>query len=68
MQTLTMAPTENPSEKTQPLYPEASKAPILLHVTAPATLPSGYTFEANINGDPDRTFTVEVVSQKHVAS
>jgi hypothetical protein len=35
--------------------------PILVHVTAPATLPAGYTFEAEINGDPDKVFTCEVV-------
>lgn len=35
--------------------------PLLVHVTAPATLPAGYTFEAEINGDPAKLFTCEVV-------
>ena len=45
-----------------PLYPDATPLPILVHVTAPASLPAGYTFEAELNGDKTRTFTVEVVS------
>ena len=36
--------------------------PMMVHVTAPATLPAGYTFEAEINGDPTKLFTCEVVS------
>ena len=35
--------------------------PMMVHVTAPATLPAGYTFEAEINGDPTKLFTCEVV-------
>jgi hypothetical protein len=35
--------------------------PLMVHVTAPATLPAGYTFEAEINGDPAKLFTCEVV-------
>jgi hypothetical protein len=35
--------------------------PLMVHVTAPATLPAGYTFEAEINGDPNKLFTCEVV-------
>ena len=35
--------------------------PMMVHVTAPATLPAGYTFEAEINGDPKKLFTCEVV-------
>mmetsp|Transcript_5026 Transcript_5026/g.14647 ORF Transcript_5026/g.14647 Transcript_5026/m.14647 type:complete len:251 (-) Transcript_5026:275-1027(-) len=34
--------------------------PLMVTVTAPASLPAGYTFDALINDDPDRTFTVEV--------
>lgn len=34
--------------------------PLMIHVRAPATLPGGYTFEAEINGDPKKTFTCEV--------
>jgi hypothetical protein len=55
-----MAPVEN--TKVDPLYPDAEALPVLVHVTAPATLPAGYTFEAQVNGDPNRTFTAEVVS------
>ena len=36
--------------------------PMMVHVTAPATLPAGYTFEAEINGDPTKLFTCKVVS------
>ena len=32
----------------------------MIHVMAPATLPAGYTFEAEINGDPHKLCTVEV--------
>jgi hypothetical protein len=35
--------------------------PLQVYVTAPATLPAGYTFEALVNDDPDRPFTCEVV-------
>jgi hypothetical protein len=50
-----------PAEKSEPLNPNGSSAPVMVHVTAPADLPAGYTFEANLNGDPNRTFTVQVV-------
>ena len=49
----------------------ASAPPMMVHVVAPSSLPEGYTFEANINNDPERTFTVEVVSifaQQHVGN
>ena len=36
---------------------------MMVHVTAPATLPAGYTFEALLNDDPNRPFTCEVVSE-----
>ena len=39
-----------------------SAPPMMVHVVAPSSLPEGYTFEANLNNDPERTFTVEVVS------
>ena len=35
--------------------------PLMVQVTAPASLPAGYTFEALINDDPDKPFTCEVV-------
>jgi hypothetical protein len=40
---------------------EEDVMPLMIHVTAPATLAAGYSFEALINDDPDRTFTCEVV-------
>lgn len=32
----------------------------MVHVISPATLPEGYTFEAQVGGDAEKTFTVEV--------
>lgn len=55
-----MAPTEIPQDKMDPLYADAESPPVKVHVLAPADLPEGYTFEACVNGDPDRTFTAEV--------
>jgi hypothetical protein len=43
-----------------PLNPGGDVLPIMVHVTAPATLPAGYTFEAELNGDPDKVFNCEV--------
>ncbi len=40
---------------------EASKLPLMVSVTAPSTLPAGYTFEAYVNDDKMRPFTCEVV-------
>ena len=40
----------------------ASAPPMMVHVVAPSSLPEGYTFEAQVGNDPERTFTVEVVS------
>ena len=40
---------------------EASKLPIMISVTAPSTLPAGYTFEAYVNDDQMRPFSCEVV-------
>ena len=40
----------------------AGQPPMMVHVVAPSSLPEGYTFEAQVGGDPERTFTVEVVS------
>lgn len=54
-----MPPVENkisePLEVTRDVSP-----PVMVHVIAPATLPEGYTFEAQIGGDPEKTFTVSV--------
>jgi hypothetical protein len=54
---LTMASTA----ASTPLNPGGDVLPIMVHVTAPATLPAGYTFEAELNGDPDKVFNCEVV-------
>ena len=35
--------------------------PIMVNVTAPSTLPAGYTFEAYLNDDKNRPFVCEVV-------
>jgi Cys-rich protein (TIGR01571 family) len=43
-----------------PLTPDPESLPMMIHVTAPATLSAGYTFEAEINGDPKKVFTVAV--------
>lgn len=56
-----MATARDTSEKANPLYPDVSTPALMIHVVAPAALPAGYTFDAEINEDPDRTFTVEVV-------
>jgi hypothetical protein len=42
-------------------HDDGEKEPLMVYVTAPATLPAGYTFEALLNDDPDRSFTCEVV-------
>jgi hypothetical protein len=38
--------------------------PLMVSVTAPASLPAGYTFEALLNDDPSRPFLCEVVRRK----
>ena len=43
-----------------PLTPRDDDLPILVHVTAPATLAEGYTFEANVNNDPNKVFNCTV--------
>ena len=40
-----------------PLNPNEDQLAVLVHVTAPATLPEGYTFEAEVNGNPKKVFT-----------
>ena len=42
-------------------FDDDTKLPLMVSVTAPATLPAGYTFEAFVNGDKMRAFTCEVV-------
>jgi hypothetical protein len=48
------------------LADDGLKPLMMVHVTAPASLPAGYTFEAEINGDPNKVFTCEVVCMKYV--
>ena len=43
-----------------PLYPTNDTKTLMVHVTAPANLEPGYTFEAEINGDPTKVFTCQV--------
>jgi Cys-rich protein (TIGR01571 family) len=43
-----------------PLNPDPENQPMMIHVTAPATLSAGYAFEAEINGDHKKVFTVAV--------
>ena len=62
-----MAPIYIPPGKAQPLNP-GGFTPVMVHVTAPADLPAGYTFEALLNGDPERTFTAVVVRNIRNAS
>ena len=55
------------SDLMEPLVPgdqvarDDTSGRIMVRVTAPANLPAGYTFVAEVNGDPQRTFTCEVV-------
>lgn len=43
-----------------PLTPNEDELPMMVHVTSPATLAEGYTFEANINNDPHKVFNCTV--------
>eukprot|EP00522_Entomoneis_paludosa_P014477 CAMPEP_0172439976 /NCGR_PEP_ID=MMETSP1065-20121228/796_1 /TAXON_ID=265537 /ORGANISM="Amphiprora paludosa, Strain CCMP125" /LENGTH=319 /DNA_ID=CAMNT_0013188749 /DNA_START=7 /DNA_END=967 /DNA_ORIENTATION=- len=54
-----LSPT-NAQTGSAPLNPNEDDIPMLVHVTAPATLPAGYTFEAEINGNPEHVITCEV--------
>lgn len=56
MSTIASSIPLNPSQDDEAL-------PMMVHVIAPASLPPGYTFEAEINGDSEKTFTCEVVSK-----
>jgi hypothetical protein len=48
----------SPPSKARPLNSVGvGLIPIMVHVTAPADLPAGDTFEALLNGNPERTFT-----------
>ena len=49
---------EIPKGSSEPLNPDG--IPVMVHVTAPSDLPPGYTFDAFLNGDSTRPFSVEV--------
>jgi len=48
-------------DKAQPLRPDSPVHVIMVNVTAPATLPAGYEFEAQVEGDPEQTVHAVVV-------
>jgi len=54
-----MATGNNPEEH---LMMMGEAPPLMVRVRAPASLPAGFTFEANLNDDPNRPFICEVVS------
>ena len=45
----------------EPLRPDSPVQLTLVNVTAPATLPAGYEFEAQVEGDPEMTVHAVVV-------
>lgn len=50
-------------DKAEPLRSDSPVHVVIANVTAPATLPAGYEFEAQIEGgDPERTVHAVVVS------
>ena len=57
-----MASSDNANSNYEAHDEEEERRPLMVQVTAPASLPEGYTFEALLNDDPHRTFTCEVVS------
>ena len=62
----TMATTSGTTQTKQSftsMQGDQGDLPIMVHVRAPSTLPAGYTFEAEINGNPEKVFTCEVVSR-----
>ena len=49
-------------DRAEPLRPESPVQVVMVNVTAPATLPAGYEFEAQVNGgDPEMTVHAIVV-------
>ena len=56
----TMASDDTNETGSAPLNPDEDAVPMLVHVIAPAALPAGYTFEAEINGNPEKVITCEV--------
>lgn len=49
-------------DRAEPLRPDSPVQVVMVNVTAPATLPAGYEFEAQVeNGDPELTVRAVVV-------
>jgi hypothetical protein len=48
-------------DRAEPLRPDSPVQVVMVNVTAPATLPAGYEFEAQVNGDPEQTVHAVVV-------
>lgn len=58
--TLNKNPTMASNGGSAPLHPTDETKCLMVNVTAPANLEAGYTFEAEINGDPTKIFTCAV--------
>ena len=56
--------TSDLDHETHSMDIQNAQLPMMIHVTAPATLPAGYTFEAFINDDPTKKFICEVVRRQ----
>lgn len=48
-------------DRAEPLRPDSPVQVVMVNVTAPATLPAGYEFEAQVHGDPEMTVHAVVV-------
>ena len=48
-------------DRAEPLRPDSPVQVVMVNVTAPATLPAGYEFEAQVHGDPEMTVHAIVV-------
>lgn len=48
-------------DRAEPLRPDSPVQVIMVNVIAPATLPAGYEFEAQVQGDPEMTVHAVVV-------
>ena len=55
------AMTDKETPLNQSVSMEYGELSTLVHVIAPASLPAGYTFEAEVNGIPEKMITVTVV-------
>ena len=48
-------------DRAEPLRPDSPVQVVMVNVVAPATLPAGYEFEAQVEGDPELTVHAVVV-------